>query len=949
MIPRMTRNLMMRAVLACAVISVLSCAPMRGKYTLNLPEYHEKMPSNGLRVILLPDPSTPLVEVDVRYEVGANEDPAGMTGMAHLVEHMMFQQRPAGEDKPELFKVLRQVDVFFNAYTSWDKTHYMNLVRKEDLETILAIEAARMHLGCKTISDEQFQREREVVRNEFRQNYGDPSSILLYKWLEAAYPAGHPYSHLPIGTDEDLSRITMADVCKFMADYYIPERATLVIAGNVTPEEVAPLVNKYFAGINDGSEEPKRVAAPRKTVTPIELKKRRVDLELDIEEPTVTLMWRLPARFSEDDAAAQQMIGVVTALVSQEGDEWDFVTDVQPTTLGGEMAPVFALVITLRSEEDIGKAIDAGQRAAKRAYRFVADPNTDLRDSAARVKARYVMSFEQLMARTNLFADYEQFAPDQGFFAGELRRIDNVDLGRIKSYLKRELDPDNALIVIARPRKGAERGGKKAKLRFNAASTDNRSDGLVDPAEARMKLPVPEKVETTLPGKTFTMGNGMKVILQPTRQALPVMSVRLVFNAGSVHESPGKAGLAQIAGTGLNPPQSGTGLGGEISFESPLARIGASTGVNVGADTTVFSVTGLNIYDEILIKGLERWIKAGDYDQDQIENYRKYLGFAFKRKSYRAQDNYQRAIAAAVYGEDHPYTVTGSPTQKSIGSIGRDAAYDFKSTHFTAKNATLIVAGNFDVGAVEGYVRDNFGDWGGGHQDKPVAAVLPARDKLIVVGVENQEELSTQVSISYPIGATVDGQYGARQILAEMLNDRMSVIREQLGSSYGTYARLRTALGPGAYTLGGGIDADRCGVSLAAMRKGVDSLRVPEVEAGAQPTDEQRQQREDFDASFAKSRRGVLRRLLTDSGTSGEVASRLLFIAVYGLTDGFYDKLTRQVAAATPAQVHALVASELVPQREVIVILGTRAQVDKCLAENNLTMTKWVPLEEEKK
>jgi predicted Zn-dependent peptidase len=940
MIPRMVKN---RGVCLAAGLAVLalvtSCGAVRDQVTLSLPEHRTQLPSNGLRVIVLPDPSTPLVEVDVRYEVGANEDPEGMTGMAHLVEHMMFQQKPGGDELPEIFKILQQMNVFFNAYTTWDKTHYMNLVRKEDLETSLIIEAARLNLGCKTITEEQFQREREVVRNEFRQNYGDPSSILLYKWLEAIYPKGHPYNHLPIGTDEDLTRITLPAVCQFMQDYYVPERATLIIAGNITPEEVVPYLEKYFSGIE------RRPAKARKSVESVELVKKRVELELDIEEPTVSVFWKLPPRYSEDDAAAQAMIGSVTGLVSGEGDEWNFVTDVSAQVLGGELAPTFGVIATLRSESDIGKALDTIKRAAERAYRQY-EEGVDVRDTVARRKASYIMSFENLTARTDLFGDYEQYAPNQGYFAGELQRLDKLDTGRIRSYLKRELDWDKAVIVIARPRKGAERGGKKAKLKFNARTTDNRADALVDPAEAHAKVEVPAKVETTLPGKSFTLGNGMKVVLQPTKQALPVMSVRLVFNVGSVHESPRQAGLAQVACDMLSPPIADAGIGGRMASAAVLAQIGSRYGCVVGADTTVFAVTGLNIYEEPIIKGLERWIKVGDYSQDEIENYRKYLGFAFKRRSVLAQQHFQDTLAAAIYGEDHPYARTGSPTPQSLGNIGRDAAYDFKSTHYSAKNATIIVAGKFDVARVESLIRDNFGDWGSGREDKAVAAVLPSRSAPTVIGIENQEELSVRVQVAYPIAASVDGQYGARLILAEMLNERMSVIREQLGSSYGTYARLGRNKGPSTYSLGGGIDGERCGVSLAAMRKGVDSLRLPEETADESETI--KQQRLTFDASFAKARRQVLRDLLTDSGTSGEVASQLLFVATFGLAESFYDKLIRLVAATTPTQVRALIAAELAPSREVIGILGTKAQVDRCFTDNGLAMSKWVPLEEKK-
>src|SRR6186997_3085703 len=106
-----------------AAIGVLACGPPPApNFALSLPERHARL-DNGLRVVLLPDPSAELVEVDVRYEVGSKEDPPGRAGLAHLVEHLMFQQQ-AGPDQPSVAAVLQQSTLSHNAFTSWDSTHY---------------------------------------------------------------------------------------------------------------------------------------------------------------------------------------------------------------------------------------------------------------------------------------------------------------------------------------------------------------------------------------------------------------------------------------------------------------------------------------------------------------------------------------------------------------------------------------------------------------------------------------------------------------------------------------------------------------------------------------------------------------------------------------------------------------------------------------------------------
>ena len=172
----------------CIRDRVGSCAPSNPKFTFTYAEKRGVLESNGLRFVIIPDKTTELVEVDVRYDVGSRNDPKGMAGLAHLVEHMMFQTRPDGPDSPPLFQSIATLSSGFNAYTNWDTTHYMTQGRKELVSALLKIEALRLYWGCKTTSVEEFEREREVVRNEIRQRGGSPEGLIMPLTLEAIYP-----------------------------------------------------------------------------------------------------------------------------------------------------------------------------------------------------------------------------------------------------------------------------------------------------------------------------------------------------------------------------------------------------------------------------------------------------------------------------------------------------------------------------------------------------------------------------------------------------------------------------------------------------------------------------------------------------------------------------------------------------------------------------------------
>src|SRR5688572_2724316 len=199
----MTIHLRALAALAIAGTSI-TCTPTAPKYTIKYSEFRAKL-DNGLRFVILPDKNTPMVHVAVRYEVGANEDPPGKAGLAHLVEHMMFQHRPLGADKPPTFELIPQMATGFNAYTTWDQTHYYLDGRAEDVESMLRLEAFRMGQLCETIPPEEFDRELEVVRNEIRQRMGSAEGQVYPQVLSEAYPRGHAYHEMVGGNDSQLA------------------------------------------------------------------------------------------------------------------------------------------------------------------------------------------------------------------------------------------------------------------------------------------------------------------------------------------------------------------------------------------------------------------------------------------------------------------------------------------------------------------------------------------------------------------------------------------------------------------------------------------------------------------------------------------------------------------------------------------------------------------------
>ena len=156
-----------------------------------------------------------------------------------------------------------------------------------------------------------------------------------------------------------------------------------------------------------------------------------------------------------------------------------------------------------------------------------------------------------------------------------------------------------------------------------------------------------------------------------------------------------------------------------------------------------------------------------------------------------------------------------------------DAAHSFGRKHYSAKNGTLIVVGNFDVEKVKRSIRGSFGEWGGGHRDAPISVASPQRSGPEYIGVIDKEgSPQMTIGIAYPGPAGVDGQEAARTVLTEMLKLRMATVRTELGSTYGIAAGRTSSVGPNSYRVQGSVDAPRAGESLKFIRTKLDELRA---------------------------------------------------------------------------------------------------------------------------
>jgi len=249
-------------------------------------EEMERALDNGLRVVVKVDRRAPVVVSQVWYRAGSMDERNGTTGVAHVLEHMMFKGTrdvPAGE----FSKRIAAAGGRENAFTSRDHTVYFQTLQKDRLELALKLEADRM--ANLVLSPQEFAKEIEVVKEERRLRTEDNAQARLGEALMANAFMAHPYRRPVIGWMDDLRHMTVGDARGWYEHWYAPNNATLVVAGDVDPEQVFAWARRYFGGIAS------RPLPERKPQTePDQVGERRVTVKAPAKLPVVALAWQAP-------------------------------------------------------------------------------------------------------------------------------------------------------------------------------------------------------------------------------------------------------------------------------------------------------------------------------------------------------------------------------------------------------------------------------------------------------------------------------------------------------------------------------------------------------------------------------------------------------------------------------------------------------------------------------
>lgn len=790
--------------LTFTALALFAMACSTQKDTVEL-KYEQYTLDNGLKVVLHQDLSDPLVAIAIQYHVGSGREKPGKTGFAHFFEHMLFQ-RSENLPRNAFFQKIANLGGEFNGSTNSDGTNYYEAVPRDAMEKILWMESDRMGFFINTVTQGGLEREIDVVSNEKRQNYDSQpyghSSTIMAKEM---FPAGHPYSWTTIGEIADLKSATLDDVKEFYHTYYVPNNATLVLAGDFDIAQAKELIQKYFGEIKKGGD----VEKPKVQPLVFETTKKMVFEDAFAKLPQITLAYPTVEQFNEDSYALQYFTGLFangkkSPLYKIIVEEKKLAPSVSAYNMSREVAGYAQLGI--RAFEGVN--LNDVYAAVEEAYaRFEKDGVDELELQKLKVMQEVglynrlsgVQGKALMMARDNEFGG----SPDKSF--KELAKYQAVTKGDIlrvyEKYFKGR--PYYALSIVpkGKPELALAESVPATVAVENVAEQTMKSKGgkIVDDEYVRTPSAIdrsvepellPNAPEITVPAIwTNKLANGMSVY-GITQNELPLIQANISMKGGLLLDPEGKTGLSYITAALMNE---GTALKTPEELESAMGLLGARIRFMSNVEGMGVSISGLSKNFKEVIALTEEMMLQPRYDSAALARIKSEIKSRIRQNSVNPRSISMNVTAKLLFGDDATLAKEAFGTPESVDAITMDDIKAFYNANYSPSIASFTIAGAIDQKKTEKVLASLVEKWGAKDVTvpEPKAGIAAKRGTIYFVDYPGAPQSMIVVSkTSVPFNSpdfypTVIANYRLGSGSQGMLFD---VLRLQKGFTYGAYS-----------------------------------------------------------------------------------------------------------------------------------------------------------------
>ena len=689
---------------------------------------------NGLRVVIVQNSLAPVVTTQVNYLAGSNEAPPGFPGMAHAQEHMMFRGSP-GLGPDQMSSVISALGGNSNAQTQQSLTQYFFTVPTNDLETALHIEAIRMR-GILD-SDKAWGEERGAIEQEVVQDLSEPRYILNTRLMARLFE-GSPYEHDALGTLPSFDKTTGSMLKKFYDDWYAPNNAILVIAGNVDPHRTLAMVKRLFGSI------PRKKLPERPQVNLSPLKPAEIELDSDLSYGMAVVAYRFPGFESSDFAAGMVLSDV---LSSQRGSLYALVPAGKALSADFDSSALpkmgYGFVITTYPQGDDGHPMIGTIKKIIQDYVDNGVPK-ELVEAAKRheiAQAEFQKnSIEGLAsAWSQALALEGRSSPDD-----DIKAIGRVTVEDVNRVARKYFVNDTAISALMTPRQSGSPVEARGMSRGNESFTPKLVKQVKLPAwAARAAKPRTVAAPKEKPAD-LTLKNGIRLIVKTTRTSNTVAMYGRIKNNPGLEAPAGKEGVDEI-------------LGGLFSYGSKsLDRLAFQAALDeIAADAEV----GTSFYLQVLKEHFPRGaalvadnLLNPALPEEAFKVVRKETSALLAGQEKSPKWLVGRALRTALNPKDDPALRYATP--QSVDKLTLSDVTNYHRAIFRPDLTTIVVVGNITPDEARATIETCFGNWKA-DGPKPETEYRPIPDnKPATVAVPNSSRVQDEVALEETLGLT---------------------------------------------------------------------------------------------------------------------------------------------------------------------------------------------------
>jgi zinc protease len=887
---------------------------------------------NGLTVLMKENHAAPVFTAQVWFKVGSRNERVGITGISHMLEHMLFNSSK-NYKKGEITRMIRERGGIENAATWTDFTYYWQLLGSENLEFSLKTLAERV--GNSLLLKEEFDKERTVVLSELQGKENNPD-WLIYQDLWATAFMAHPYQWPVIGWASDVRNVDVSQLRDYYQTYYHPNNATLVLVGDFDSAKALALVRKYFGGKPSG-----KLPRPVYTTEPPQKGRRVVEVRREGNAERVAFGYHIPSLTDPDTyplmVLDQVMSGGRSSRLYQAMVETQLATSAWSSAGSRRDPALFMFGATARQ----GVTADALEKALlEQIERAKTTLPTDDEMQAARnqLEAYFVFQNDSVSDQGEQLGYYSTLASWR-YADTIVPKVKAVTPEQVQAVARKYLVEDNLTVARFIPTKsngaGAGNGsGPMGPLHRSkvldaegytrAESTGSQAPGNASGIAHPGRSTSPDGKGRSLPS---TRNHGPSTLVRPHREVLPngitvivqenhsnpTVSIAGNLKAGSYFDPPGKSGVAslvaEMVGRGTRN-RTALQLAREVDF------VGAELNMRSGVESADFTAKALKKDLPLVMDILSDQLRNATFPQDQFERAIGEELSNLERSKESPDAQAFRAFKNSVFPAGHPYhDLTFDQAESELKTITRDDLAAFYSAYYRPDTMNVVIAGDVKAPEAVEMVKRYFGDWqaSGPKPEVSIPTIPPQKEAAkIVVPMMDKSEVS--VVFGHAMGVKrSDPDFYAVRIMNQILGGAGALasllgesIREKNGLAYDVYSTFDATLGAGPWYAALGTNPKNADKAVGLLKTDIERFRTK----GAT-----RQQ-------FTQAREFIIGVFPIALETNAGIARMLLSAEFYGLGMDYLANYAKIYRAVTLEQVNAAAKKYLHPDAATLVIAG---------------------------